>query len=162
MLPYATQLKNNRNNWSITVADATKEFQDHERLFWRSVAEHKPFMFCLECTRNALGLMILTSYFLLFVCLPAYLAFRYFVHLFPPYHYDHHYHVQWCDNENSMFWTTTVCRTKLGMDMASYVSVTDLMWSNRRNNENNFIFVFLNCIAFELSCWFWTTVNTLL
>ena len=43
-------------------------------------------MFCLECTQNAPGLMMLKSYFLLFVCLSAYLAFRYFVQVFPAYH----------------------------------------------------------------------------
>ena len=43
-------------------------------------------MFCLECTPNAPGLMMLKSYFLLFECPSAYLAFRYFVQVFPANH----------------------------------------------------------------------------
>ena len=42
-------------------------------------------MFCLECTRNTPGLMMLKSYFLRFVCLSAYLAFCYFAQVFPAY-----------------------------------------------------------------------------
>ena len=155
MLPYATQLKNYWNNWSITITDATKEFHDQRDFSDVRLLNINLLCFAWNVHGMHLGWWCLhPTFWFLYACLLIWLSAILFK-------YSHHIMYMYCDNENSMFWTTTVRRTKLGMDVASYVSVTDLMWSNGRNNDNNCIYVFLHCVASEL-CWFWTTVNTLL